>query len=71
MIVLRFRSKDDHEELLMKVKRMKKFTQDIEDCLEEAIDDAEYRRSYRKDDDDDDWDKPESRYSRMSKRGRM
>ena len=49
MMILRFRNNEDHEELLMKVKRMKKFTQELEDCLEEALEDTpEYRGGYRK-----------------------
>lgn len=65
MIVLRFRSNVEHEDLLMKVKKMKKFTQELEECLEDAIDDgAEYRGSYRKDYDDE----IDSRYSRVRRR---
>lgn len=68
MMILRFRSKDDHEELLMKVKKMKKFTQELEECLEEAMeDDVEYRGSYRKKYDDEDWRRSESRYARMGR----
>lgn len=64
MMVLKFRSKEDHYELLKKVKRMKKFTEELEECLEEAMDgeEAEYRGgSYRHDYDDEDI-KMEGRY---------
>ena len=69
MMILRFRNNEDHEELLMKVKRMKKFTQELEDCLEEALEDTpEYRGGYRKDYDEEGV-KSESRYARMGRRG--
>ena len=57
MLVIRFRSSEDHEDLLKKVKRMNKFTKELEECLEDAIeDDMEYRGSYHKD-----WDEEEPR----------
>ena len=71
MIVVKFRSNDEHEDLLMKVKKMKKFTQELEECLEDAYEDSEpeFRGgSYRKDYEEDEWRKPESRYARMSRR---
>lgn len=56
MMVIKFRSSEEHEDLLKKVKKMKKFTEDLEECLEEAMeDDFEYRGgSYRKEYDEDD-----------------
>lgn len=69
MMILRFRNNEEHEELLMKVKKMKKFTQELEDCLEEALEEnADYRGGYRKEYDDEDW-RTESRYARMGRRG--
>lgn len=55
MVILKFRTKEEHEDLLMKVKRMKRFTQELEDCLEEAFDEeTEYRGAfYRKEDDEE------------------
>lgn len=71
MVILKFRSSDEHEELLAKVKKMKKFAQDIEDCLEEAFDDeAEYRGGYYRQDEEEPRGM-QSRYSRMNRRGRM
>jgi hypothetical protein len=74
MMVIKFRSSEEHEDLLKKVKKMKKFTEDLEDCLEEAMeDDFEYRGgSYRKEYDEDDM----KHYERMNgrygyRRGRM
>lgn len=56
MMIIRFRSKEDHEDILKKVKRMKKFTAELEECLEDAMDEElEFRgKSYRKDYEDED-----------------
>ena len=66
MMVIRFRNSDDHKDLLKKVKKMREFTEEIEDCLEDAMDDDfEYRGgSYRRDYDEDDM----RRYERMNGR---
>ena len=74
MMIVRFRSKGDHEELLKKIKRMKKFTEELEDCLEEAYDeDYDYREtmrgSFRHSEYEDDEEPKGSRYS--YRRGRM
>lgn len=50
MMIVRFRNKEDHKELLRKVKKMKKFTEELEDCLEEAMYDEDYDEDYRDDD---------------------
>lgn len=73
MVILRFRNDEEHQELLKKVKKMKKFAEEIEYCLEDSMeDDYNYRGggSYRKDDEDYYRHEPESRYSRMSRGGR-
>lgn len=64
MTILKFRSSEEHEDLLKKVRRMKKFTEELEECLEEAYEDEpEYRGgSYRKHDDED-YEMKNSRYS--------
>lgn len=57
MMVIKFRSSEEHSDLLKKVKKMKKFTDELEDLLEECYDDEEasFRGgSYRKSYDDDD-----------------
>ena len=36
-MVIKFKSIGEHEDLLKKVKKMKKFTEELEDCLEEAM----------------------------------
>ena len=56
MIVVRFRSEDEHKELTHKVKDMKKFIEELEDMLEECYDEEEpeYRGSYRRHYDEED-----------------
>ena len=65
MMVIKFRSESDHKDLLHKVKKMKEFTEDLEECLEDAMydDEPEYRgsRMYRREYDDDDM-RMEGRY---------
>lgn len=68
MVILRFRSAEEHEELLKKVKKMKKFTDEILECLEEKAESEDYgfRGGYRKDMMEDD---PEYRGGRYGYRG--
>lgn len=56
MMIVRFRNKEDHEDILKKVKKMKKFAAELEECLEDVMDDnMEFRGgSYRKEYDEDD-----------------
>ena len=37
MIMIKFRSASEHTDLLTKVKHMKKYISELEDCLEEAV----------------------------------
>ena len=37
MIMIKFKSANEHEELLKKVKHMKRYIAELEDCLEEAV----------------------------------
>ena len=55
MIMVRFRSNEEHKDLLKKVKKMKQFTEELEDCLEEAMEDEDYgfRGNYRKEYDEE------------------
>ena len=43
--MIKFRSSDEHSDLLKKVKHMKKYMSELEDCLEEAVEqeDLEFR----------------------------
>lgn len=58
MMVIKFKSSMEHDDLMKKVKRMKKFTEELEEMLEECYeeDDLDFRggRSYRKSYDDED-----------------
>ena len=56
MMVIKFRSSEEHGDLLKKVKKMRKFTEELEemlkDCLEEDVDfrGGNYRRHYDEED---------------------
>lgn len=67
MVVLKFRNSGEHADLLKKVKKMKEFTEDLEECLEDAMDeDYGYRGgSYRKEweDDEEMMKRSDGRYS--------
>ena len=64
MMVIKFRSSEDHSDLMHKVKKMRKFTEELEDLLKDCYDEEEpeYRGgNYRKNYDDDDM-RMEGRY---------
>ena len=65
MIVVRFRSNEEHDDLMKKVKKMKKFTEELEDMLEECYEEEEpeFRGSYRKHYDEEDMRMRGGRYS--------
>ena len=50
MVIVRFRNKEEHKDLLKKVKKMKEYAEMIEDCLEESIEDDDEDYRYRDDD---------------------
>ena len=57
MVVVRFRNNEEHDDLMKKVKKMKKFTEELEDMLAECYesDDIDFRGgSYRREFDEDD-----------------
>ena len=65
MMVIKFRSSEEHGDLLKKVKKMKKFTDELEEMLEECYeeDDLEFRGgSYHKEYDEDEMRHMEGRY---------
>lgn len=64
MVIVRFRNRNEHSDLLKKVKKMKEFTQDLEECLEEATEEEYGFRdgNYRKDWEEDDEMMKNSRY---------
>ena len=45
MIIVKFRNASEHTDLLTKIKHMKKYISELEDCLEEAVEqeDLEFR----------------------------
>lgn len=45
MIIVKFRNASEHTDLLTKIKHMKKYISELEDCLEEAVEqeDIEFR----------------------------
>ena len=64
MMIVRFRSSMEHEDLLKKVKKMKEFTEDLEQCLMDAMDEPEYRggTGYRRYYEDDEMNERGGRY---------
>ena len=62
MMIVRFRSNEEHQDLLKKVKKMREYTEMLEECLEDAMhEEPEYRGGYRKSYDEEDM-KAEGRY---------
>ena len=59
MIIVKFRNASEHSNLLTKVKHMKKYISELEECLEEAVEkeDLEFRDrrypDYEHDDDEE------------------
>lgn len=71
MIVMFRMPQAKREKMLKKLDKMEEFIEEFKYCLEDAEEEeGEYRRGYRHDDDEDDYDSSvKSRYSRMRKRG--
>ena len=42
MIIVKFRNASEHTDLLTKVKHMKKYISELEDCLEEAVEQEDF-----------------------------
>ena len=63
MLIVRFRSKEEHKDLLKKVKKMKEYAEMIEDCLVEFIEDDDEDYRYRDDDEYEEAHRSGSRYS--------
>ena len=63
MMMIKFRSSEEHDDLLKKVKRMRKFTEELEDMLRDCLEEEEedFRGNYRKHYDDEDM-RAEGRY---------
>jgi len=74
MVIVRFRNKEEHKDLLKKVKKMKEYAEMIEDCLVESIEDDDEDYRYRDDDEYEETRRGGSRYSYRrggSRSGRM
>ena len=48
MVIVRFRNKEEHKDLIKKVKKMKEYAEMIEDCITESTEDEDedYRYNY-------------------------
>ena len=69
MIVVRFRDNSEHEDLMKKVRKMKKFTEELETMLEEC---SEEESDFRGDYDEFEEPRMRGRYGyRRGGRGRM
>ena len=75
MVLVRFKNKEEHKEVKMKLKEMKEFIEDLCYMIEErAEEDADYRMGGRYRDDYDDEHEMSGRYSYRrggGSRGRM
>ena len=63
MVIVRFRNKEEHKDLLKKVKKMKEYAEMVEDCLVESIEDDDEDYRYRDDDEYEESHRGGSRYS--------
>jgi hypothetical protein len=63
MVIVRFRNREEHKDLLKKVKKMKEYAEMIEDCLVESIEDDDEDYRYRDDDEYEETRRGGSRYS--------
>ena len=62
MVLVRFKNKEEHKDLLKKVKKMKEYAEMIEDCLVESIEDDDEDYRYRDDDEYEESRRGGSRY---------
>ena len=70
MILVRFRSGEDHKDILKKVKKMKKFAEELEECLEDVMEDDDEDYRYRREDEEMS-ERRGGRYAYRGGRGRM
>lgn len=75
MVIVRFRNKEEHKDLIKKVKKMKEYAEMIEDCIAESIEDEDEDYRYNYDDEYEDSRRGGGRYnyrrSGISRGGRM
>ena len=63
MVIVRFRNKEEHKDILKKVKKMKEYAEMIEDCLVESIEDEDEDYRYNYDDEYEESRRGGSRYN--------
>ena len=52
MMIIRFKSSSEAKDLLKKVKKMSKYSEELEDILEECVDDEDEDADFREEDDE-------------------
>ena len=63
MVIVRFRNKEEHKDLIKKVKKMKEYAEMIEDCITESIEDEDEDYRYHDDDEYEEYRRGGSRYN--------
>ena len=63
MLVVRFRNKEEHKDLLKKVKKMKEYAEMIEDCLVESTEDDDEDYRYRDEEEYEESNRSGGRYN--------
>ena len=63
MVIVRFRNKEEHKDLIKKVKKMKEYAEMIEDCITESIEDEDEDYRYNYDDEYEESRRGDNRYN--------
>ena len=63
MVIVRFRKKEEHKDLIKKVNKIKEYAEMIEDCITESIEDEGEDYRYNYDDEYDESRRGGSRYN--------
>ena len=75
MVIMRFRNNEEHRDLMKKVKKMREFAEELEDCLKMAAEEEDiefrggYGNSYRYEDEERPMRDMSNRYSAMRRMG--